>query len=335
MAQTRGTALKSTDVDLVLYIRQSGTLTDPYEVRQVEILDTDGSTVLETIASGSISNPSTGKYQITASGTNLDATGTYWDKWYLTRESDDSEETITNGFYVTDSLAGLGRLTGSELRSIVLRQLHREDMTTEVQQWMKLAIDDITALLDIQDLESTCTFSTTSDTGTVSTSALSDDSGNTITHIIRAFISDDADSWPLAVTNKTLLDELFSDTTATAKPTHISLWGKKLYIRPIPDAAYSIILDTRTEFIYPTDDTTLAVRGSDGAVIARTAYYGWLDIGDPEQAAIAESRFSTQMHLLKSKQTKPSRRKLRPFHTTPIRTLDEQKDPWANTHHPR
>lgn len=84
---------------------------DPDTVRLVELIDTDGATVLETydaIVGGDnpdIANPVVGTYQVTAAAADLDAAGTYYDKWYYTIDPGDDEVSHTNSFVVADPAA--------------------------------------------------------------------------------------------------------------------------------------------------------------------------------------------------------------------------------------
>ena len=104
MALPRGRAQKNTDARLGILFRWDAAPTDPHQVRQVEIIDTDGSTVLEVI--GTIEHEAgTGEYYVTASGANLDAAGRYIDRWYYTWVSGEGEQTATQDFYVQETAA--------------------------------------------------------------------------------------------------------------------------------------------------------------------------------------------------------------------------------------
>ena len=121
MALPRGRAQKDSDVQLGILFRWDGQPTDPYQVRQAEIIDTDGQTVLETITSIEHEDGS-GEYYVTASGTNLDAAGRYLDRWYYTWVDSEGEQTATQDFYVQETVApnhygtdiqvGVGHLKG-------------------------------------------------------------------------------------------------------------------------------------------------------------------------------------------------------------------------------
>ncbi len=104
MALPRGRAQKDSDVQLGILFRWDGAPTDPYQVRQVEIIDTDGATVLQTIASLEHESGS-GEYYATASGNLLDDAGRYLDRWYYTWVEDEGEQTVTQDFYVQETAA--------------------------------------------------------------------------------------------------------------------------------------------------------------------------------------------------------------------------------------
>jgi len=67
---------------------------DPYAISKVEILDSDGTTVIETFTGASIVKDSTGKYHVVA--TAIASAKTIYDKWYFTPNSTASEITKTN-----------------------------------------------------------------------------------------------------------------------------------------------------------------------------------------------------------------------------------------------
>ncbi len=121
MALPRGRAQKDSDVHLGILFRWDSTPTDVHEVRQVEIIDTDGETVLETISSIEHEGGS-GEYYATASGTHLDAAGRYLDRWVYTWIDGEGEQTTTQDFYVQETVSpqhygsdvqvGVGHLKG-------------------------------------------------------------------------------------------------------------------------------------------------------------------------------------------------------------------------------
>ena len=99
MANTRGSAVVLVDTLLELWASRNRALRNLSSVSQVEILDTDGSTVLETISS--IANYATGKYRVQAAGANLDAEGTYYDRWTFIEEIGEAAGTLTQDFFVS------------------------------------------------------------------------------------------------------------------------------------------------------------------------------------------------------------------------------------------
>lgn len=89
---------------------QTGELFDPYEVRQVEILEDDGSTIIQTILSAN--RIGVGKYRIQADA--ISTPRTILDRWYFTAESGEEERTHTQDTQVYDQSA-LGSTSVSQL----------------------------------------------------------------------------------------------------------------------------------------------------------------------------------------------------------------------------
>jgi len=83
MATTRDTALVGTDLLLQIKFQATATYTyfDPYSITSVQILDTDGVTVLQTITGSNIVQVQTGIYEVTGLAANYDSAGTYYDRW--------------------------------------------------------------------------------------------------------------------------------------------------------------------------------------------------------------------------------------------------------------
>jgi len=104
MALARGRAEKDTDAHLGMLFRWDGAPTDPYQVRQVEIIDTDGETVLDTITSIE-HEAGTGEYYVVAAAAHLDAAGRYCDVWYFTWVNGEGEQSVTQDFYVQETAA--------------------------------------------------------------------------------------------------------------------------------------------------------------------------------------------------------------------------------------
>lgn len=104
MALPRGRAEVNSDVQLGILFRWDGAPTDPHEVRQVEIIDTDGATVLQTLTNIQ-HEAGSGEYYVTASGDHLDSAGRYLDRWAYTWVDGESEQTATQDFYVQETVA--------------------------------------------------------------------------------------------------------------------------------------------------------------------------------------------------------------------------------------
>lgn len=88
---------------------QTSDLFDPYAISKVEILDSDGSTVLQTIIDANIIKDSTGKYHVVA--TAIATAKTIYDKWYFTPASGATEITRTNTCIVWETAAAAGEVT--------------------------------------------------------------------------------------------------------------------------------------------------------------------------------------------------------------------------------
>lgn len=88
---------------------QTGDYFDPYAISKVEILDSDGETVLETITSNDIIKDATGKYHVIASA--ISTAKTIYDKWYFTPAAGATAITKTNTCVVWKTAAGEGGLT--------------------------------------------------------------------------------------------------------------------------------------------------------------------------------------------------------------------------------
>lgn len=73
---------------------QTGDYFDPYDISQVVILDSDGTTVLETITGASIIHDSLGNYHVLAAA--VADPKTIYDKWYFTPAEGNDEITKTN-----------------------------------------------------------------------------------------------------------------------------------------------------------------------------------------------------------------------------------------------
>jgi len=85
---------------------QTSDLFDPYAVSRVEILDSDGSSVLQTFIGAEIIKDSTGKYHVVAAA--ITTAKTIYDKWYFTPAPGAIEITKTNTCVVWEASAGPG-----------------------------------------------------------------------------------------------------------------------------------------------------------------------------------------------------------------------------------
>lgn len=82
---------------------------DPYAISKVEILDSDGETVLETITGAAIVKDATGRYYVVASA--ISTPKTIYDKWYFTPATGAAEITKTNTCVVWATAAETGTET--------------------------------------------------------------------------------------------------------------------------------------------------------------------------------------------------------------------------------
>jgi hypothetical protein len=85
---------------------QTSDLFDPYNISKVEILDSDGATVLQTFAGAEIIKDSTGKYHVVAGA--ITTAKTIYDKWYFSPSPGAIEITKTNTCVVWEAAAGAG-----------------------------------------------------------------------------------------------------------------------------------------------------------------------------------------------------------------------------------
>lgn len=85
---------------------QTADLFDPYAISKVEILDSDGTTVLQTITGAGIIHDSTGKYHVVANA--ITTAKTIYDRWYFTPAVGATEITRTNDCVVWETAAEAG-----------------------------------------------------------------------------------------------------------------------------------------------------------------------------------------------------------------------------------
>jgi hypothetical protein len=110
MAVERENAVINNQITLRNNFRFTSTndLFDPYAISKVEILDSDGSTVLQTLTGASIVKDFTGKYHVVAAA--IATAKTIYDKWYFTPASGATEITRTNICIVWETAAAAGEV---------------------------------------------------------------------------------------------------------------------------------------------------------------------------------------------------------------------------------
>lgn len=101
---------------------QTNELFDPYAISKVEILDSDGVTVIETITGASIVKDSTGKYHVIAAA--IEAAKTIYDKWTFTPVSGAAAITKTNTCVVwtVSGVSGNDLTSLANLRAFLKKQ---------------------------------------------------------------------------------------------------------------------------------------------------------------------------------------------------------------------
>jgi len=104
MALPRGLAQLGSDLRLGILFRWDGAPTDPLQVRLVEIIATDGSTVLATLDSIE-HEPGSGEYYVTVPGELLTTVGRHLDRWYYTWVEGEGEQSAFQDFYVHQSVS--------------------------------------------------------------------------------------------------------------------------------------------------------------------------------------------------------------------------------------
>lgn len=92
---------------------QTNDFFDPDAISKVEILDSDGVTVLQTIVDPDIIQDATGKYHVVADA--IDTPKTIYDKWYFTPAPGADEITKTNTCIVWATVAGAGVTPGLDI----------------------------------------------------------------------------------------------------------------------------------------------------------------------------------------------------------------------------
>lgn len=100
MSVPRGQAQQGQTVRLKGIFTLGGTLFDPYEVREVQILASDGETILRIFNSGEIVHESLGVYYVDWAIPSDEATDVHFDRWFLTASAGGGEDQETEHFLV-------------------------------------------------------------------------------------------------------------------------------------------------------------------------------------------------------------------------------------------
>lgn len=118
MATTRDAALVDTDIILQAQFQQAVTFQpfDPSAISKVEILDTDGVTVLQTITSTNIKRVQAGLYEVVGLAVNYDVAGVYFDRWYATLEAGGQESAYTKQTMVLNTVSASSYCTIQDMR---------------------------------------------------------------------------------------------------------------------------------------------------------------------------------------------------------------------------
>lgn len=122
MSVSRGLAQQGQTVRLGATFTLGGTLFDPFEVRQVQILASDGETVLATFSGAQIVHDSLGNFHVDWAIPSDEATDVHFDRWFLTASSGGTEDQETEHFLVlpfSTVSAGAAYLSVSEMRELL------------------------------------------------------------------------------------------------------------------------------------------------------------------------------------------------------------------------
>jgi len=164
MAKRRGEASINEQLDLRVWFRNDsdGTAFDPVSITQVEILDEDASTVLETIASGSVVKLGVGNYRVITSSSWNTASKTVYDKWYFQRIAAGIVYTSIQSTFIfseTVPVTSTDRYsTVSQLRSNVPRitvdVMETEDVIDKINQADSILEQDLANVVDFTSMPS-------------------------------------------------------------------------------------------------------------------------------------------------------------------------------------
>ena len=145
MAVERQDAAQGTVVTLRANFRQGGVLVDPYEVRQVLILDASLN-VLDTIST--VTHDGVGRYSVTWSIPTDATVAVHHDRWFSTYESGGTESQFTLNFYVApEGAAALTRYISIEAAKTFLPE--GNTLTdSEIDEMILLAMETIERITD-------------------------------------------------------------------------------------------------------------------------------------------------------------------------------------------
>lgn len=118
MATTRDAALVNTDIILQAQFQMAVTFQpfDPASISKVEILDTDGTTILQTITGSNIKRVQAGVYEVVGLAVNYDVAGIYFDRWYATLEAGGAESAYTKQTMVLNTVSVSSYCTVQDMR---------------------------------------------------------------------------------------------------------------------------------------------------------------------------------------------------------------------------
>jgi len=170
----------------------------------------------------------------------------------------------------------------SQIRELVVQATGRTDKTSLINSAIDLAVQEISAQRLWSDLLVEASVSTSANTSYVTLASAAD----RITEV-RVFDGSTDPAWPLKVRDKSWLVGKIPNFAAlsTGEPTYGYLEGRKLYLVPIPDGAYTIYYSYyRQHPSLTSDSSSVLIRGTDRAVAAYASFWVWQSLENHEQA---------------------------------------------------
>lgn len=102
MPYNRGNATKNKSCTLSIVIKRGGLLYNPYEVRLVELYDSDPTVGSPSVvASYAPTNQSQGVFSVTVPNNILNSVGLWYDRWHFTWDAGEEEIDVDQSFYVS------------------------------------------------------------------------------------------------------------------------------------------------------------------------------------------------------------------------------------------